>query len=397
MRFPEACYQIEATLAAELEPLRPAERRGLALWVYGTVLAQSACLTAVIAALRTYGGWHTIRQTLREWLLDGRERAAPCRTQVEVRACFAPLLRWVVRWWGGETLPLAIDATSLDDRLVVLAVSVLYRGSAIPVAWMILPAPGRGPWMPAITGLLTALAPAVPPPLRVLVLTDRGLWSPALWDTIVALGWHPLMRLRSDVTVQPLGQRRGPARRLVPGPGHGWIGPATAFKEARKQRTGTVLVVWAAGHADVWILVTTLAPETVGPAWYGARMWIELGFRALKSLGWHWERSRRTDPGRVARHWLVLAVATLWTLAAGTWLADLAPLGLPSLTRRPAAPRAAQVRTTRSASLFRLGLSRLLGTLVESRSWPPAALTPAALPQPPPGLHLTIYHPTTVH
>jgi hypothetical protein len=40
-------------------------------------------------------------------------------------------------------------------------------------------------------------------------------------------------------------------------------------------------------------------------------MWIEFGFRALKGLGWRWERTRRTDPDRVARHWLVLAVATL--------------------------------------------------------------------------------------
>ncbi len=52
MRFPTACYQIETALAERLPSLRPAERRGLALWVYGVLLAQSACLTAVIAALR---------------------------------------------------------------------------------------------------------------------------------------------------------------------------------------------------------------------------------------------------------------------------------------------------------------------------------------------------------
>jgi hypothetical protein len=28
-------------------------------------------------------------------------------------------------------------------------------------------------------------------------------------------------------------------------------------------------------------------------------MWVELGFRALKGLGWQWQRSRRTDPGPV--------------------------------------------------------------------------------------------------
>lgn len=391
MRFPTACYQIEAALAERLPCLRPAERRGLALWVYGTLLAQSACLTAVIAALRAYGGWHTLRQALREWLLDGRERAAPCRTQVEVTACFAPLLRWVVSWWRGDTLPLALDATTLDRRLVVLAVSVLYRGCAIPVAWTILPAPGRGPWIPALTGLLRALAPAVPADLGVVVMTDRGLWSPTLWDTIVGAGWHPLMRLRGEATVQPAGRRRQPARRLVAGPGHAWVGPATAFKERRRQRTGTVLVVWGAAQADVWILLTTLTPETVGPGWYGARMWIELGFRALKSLGWHWERTQRLQPDRVARHWLVLAVATLWTLAAGTWLADAAPLGLPP-TQRHTTPAA---RVPQPASTFRLGRGGIVVALIEGWGWTRGCLIPAALPQPPPDLHLTVVHATS--
>ena len=45
------------------------------------------------------------------------------------------------------------------------------------------------------------------------------------------------------------------------------------------------------------------------------RFWIETGFNALKSVGWQWQKTRRTDPARVERHWLVLSVATLLTLA----------------------------------------------------------------------------------
>ena len=57
--------------------------------------------------------------------------------------------------------------------------SVLYRGSAIPVAWHILPANQKGPWLSPILDLLHRLAPAIPQTTTVLVLTDRGLWSPA--------------------------------------------------------------------------------------------------------------------------------------------------------------------------------------------------------------------------
>ena len=52
------------------------------------------------------------------------------------------------------------------------------------------------------------------------------------------------------------------------------------------------------------------------------RFWIETGFKALKSAGWQWQKTRRTNPARVERPWLVLAVATLLTLAFGSRVED---------------------------------------------------------------------------
>ncbi len=65
-------------------------------------------------------------------------------------------------------------------------------------------------------------------------------------------------------------------------------------------------------------------------SWYALRFWIELGFKAcpvldtgaIKSLGWQWDKTRRTDPARISRHWLVLSVATLLALAYGTRVED---------------------------------------------------------------------------
>ena len=57
-------------------------------------------------------------------------------------------------------------------------------------------------------------------------------------------------------------------------------------------------------------------------SWYALRFWIELGFKAIKSLGWQWQKTRRTDPARISRHWLVLSVATLLALAYGTRVED---------------------------------------------------------------------------
>src|SRR3982751_5592887 len=78
-------------LAARLPRLRPPRRRGLALWVLGAVPARSACRAAVLAALLPWAPYHALRQRLREWLLDGAEKAAPCAARVDVERCFAPL------------------------------------------------------------------------------------------------------------------------------------------------------------------------------------------------------------------------------------------------------------------------------------------------------------------
>jgi hypothetical protein len=379
-----------ATLTERFPALRAAQRRGLAWWVCGTILARSGCQDAVVTALVPVGRWQTIRQHLREWLYDGNDRAAPCRTQLDVSLCFAPLLRWVLAWWRGRELALALDATLHGDRVTALVVSVLYRGCAIPVAWTILPANRPGAWMPAILHLLELLARAVPPTMPVLVLADRGLWSPRLWTQVRRLGWHPLLRLQQTITFQPQGQGRQVARQLVPGPGHAWVGAGLAFCHHRQ--AGTLLVVWEAEQAQPWVLLTDLAPAQVGVCWYGLRVWIELGFRALKGVGWHWERTRRCDPARVARHWLVLAVATLYALAYGTRAEDAAWVGVPPARVRTAPPP--RPPRPRVVSVFHQGLSWLGHQFGRGRLWRCLWLAPEPWPTPPLALQIA-YHAVT--
>jgi hypothetical protein len=377
-----AVSPVQALTETYLPQLRPAQQRGLAEWVSGVLDAQSGCEQAILTTLDPLGGdTHARRARLREFLCDGADRAAPCATQLEVDACVAPLLAWVLAWWVGTTLPLAIDATTVRDRQLVLSISVLYRGSAIPVAWAVLPHRGKGAWLPHLERLLALLAPVVPATMTVLVMTDRGLWSPRLWRQITQNGWHPLMRIRPDATFAPLGARRQRARALVPGAGWYWVGEGVASKHKPARLASTLVVVWAHGQRAPWLLLTDLPPEAVEGSWYGLRVWIELGFRALKSFGWHWERSRRTDPTRIARHWLVLAIATLLTLAVGTRLEDAAQQGLPpGCLRRPRATTPAVPRV-RQRSLFARGRAWVHRLVARGhRWWRTLWLWPEALP-----------------
>jgi hypothetical protein len=385
---------VTGLLETHLPHLSPPQRRGLAEWVAGALIAKSGCQSAVVAALAPLGeAEHATRQRLREWLYDGTDRAAPCATSLDVEACFAPLLGWLLAWWRDETLPLALDATGGPGRTVVLSVSVLYRGTAIPVAWAVFPDKGRGPWIPALQRLLRALAAVVPPTLAVLVMTDRGLWSPTLWREILALGWHPLMRIRPDATFRPAGEQRVPARALVPGPGQAWVGAGVAFKHAPTRLPATLAVVWDEDQPEPWLLLTDLPPARVDVRWYGVRAWIAAGFRALKSFGWDWHRTRRTAPPRIARHWLVLAVATLWTAAVGTRAEDAAARGRHPATLRAAPRRPPAQCRPRRLGLLRRGLAWLhVQVLRGAHFWRRLWLAPGPWPDLSPGLRIT-YHP----
>jgi hypothetical protein len=389
MRLPEAYYQLLTALDKHLPVLRPAQRRGLALWVFGALLAGRATETAVVLALSVYATASAVRQRLREWLRDGDDKVKPCHTQVEVERCFAPLLRWLLSWWKEPQLALALDATLDRTRHAALVVSVLYRGCAIPVAWAILPANTKGAWKPYLPRLLRLLWRAVPREMSVLVLVDRGLWSPAVWRRVCRLGWHPLCRLRNRTVWMPEGRRRRNARTLVPGPGHAYVGWGRAHDYGGKRQWGTLLVVWDHGEDEPWVLLTNLRPEQVGLGWYGLRMWIEVGFKALKSLAWEWEKTRRSDPVRVSRFFLVVSVATLWTLATGTRVEDAQRAKLPpARCRRPVGPPPEQPK--RQSSVFCQGLAWLKHLAHRGRLWTQLWLWPEPWPKPPHGLQLVM-------
>jgi len=140
------------TVSTHLPHLSRPQARVLALWSYGMVVAQSCGMTTVATLLGSLLHKHpaTLRQQLREWCYAAEDKKGPKRQEVEVTTCFAPLLRWMLAWWAPEErrLVLALDATTLGQRFIVLVISVVYHGCAIPVAWTVVGATTKGAWRP---------------------------------------------------------------------------------------------------------------------------------------------------------------------------------------------------------------------------------------------------------
>lgn len=313
--------QWQSEVQDHLPSLSRCQAQVLGLWSYAIVQAKASGITQVSNWLATLleAPRARLRQRLREWDYEAKAKRGKKRREVQVEACFAELLNWIITGWQGEhRLALALDATTLGDRFTVLSVSVVYRGCAIPVAWKILRANVAGEWQGPIEGLFARLDGVIPMDWRVIVLADRGLYAPWLYQTIQRLGWHPVLRVKEDMSFRADGEEQArPIGERVKHHGRRWCGQGV-WSEQGTPLAGTLVVRWEGGYEEKLAVVTDLAPDAAQGAWYQMRFWIEDEFKDEKRGGWHWEQTKMTNPERAQRRWLAMAVATQWVVRVGS-------------------------------------------------------------------------------
>lgn len=379
--------QWTTTVSTHLPHLSRPQAAVLALWSYGMVVAQSCGITTVATFLGhlLHKRPETLRQQLREWCYAADDKKGSKRQEIEVGTCFGPLLCWVLAWWtpAEHRLVLAMDATTLGQRFTVLVISVVYRGCAIPVAWVVVGAVTKGAWRPHWEALFAHLHGSVPSTWTVLVLADRGLYARWLYKCILAQGWHPFLRINQGGQFRPLGNDRfRPLTTVVPQVGTHWSRQVDCFVTPESRLTCTLLACWEAPHTDPWLILTDLPSEVADSAWYGMRAWIECGFRSTKRGGWQWQQTKMTNPARAARLWLAIAVATLWVVSVGGEAETTLPASsleeLPALhVARKRARRAARPRLLRC---FRRGVLAILVALIQGDSLPLGRFLPELWP-----------------
>jgi len=207
-------------------------------------------------------------------------------------------------------------ASTLGQRFTILAISVVYRGCGIPVAWKIVEAEAKGSWKPHWLKLFELIKAGVPADWFVIVTTDRGLYALWMYEKIKSLQWHPFMRINDRGYYSPTPQGEFIAlNTLITKVGQSWAGKVSCFKT--NSLDCTLLARWDEGYSQPWLIVTDLDPHKAEICWYAMRSWIECLFKDIKRGGFGWHHTKMTDPQRAERLWLAIAVATLWLVSVG--------------------------------------------------------------------------------
>ena len=290
----------EAEISRVLPGVGVWQRRTLALLSLGMALAKSCGLSRVAAVVPGAAVVPSIIRRFERFLASAKVDISLARQAVAAR---------LLEEGRGQT--------ETGARFGMLALRLVYRERALPLAWVCYH-PGEAPApLPTLARRLIAeVAAVVPSDAHVVLLTDRGLSWPALLDQGRRRGWSFLGRVQHTTRVRTSDGRTSPIGELAPRPGTRWRGHVRAFRKAGWRDLNAV-AVWRRGDKDPWLLLTDLAPDWVCCAQYRHRMDEEESFRDDKSSGFDWDHSRVRDPAHMDRLLLALQLAAAFVLIQG--------------------------------------------------------------------------------
>lgn len=265
--------------------------------------------------------------------------------RIDAERYFLPYADALITSLAHCPLVLVIDSSEVGQGCLCLLVSVVYRGRALPLVWMVVK--GHTGHFPeaAHVELLKQVHTLIPENATVIFLGDGEFDGIHLQATLEAFRWDYVCRTAKNAQLWADGERFAFADLGIQ-PGERIDVPDALFS---LQDYGPVLAiaVWDQGYKDPLYLITNMELVDEACAWYRKRFRIETFFSDQKSRGFHLHKSRISDPARLSRLMMAACLAYLWIVFLGALAILEGWIGLIHRTDRC------------DLSLFQLGLSLL--------------------------------------
>ena len=288
------------------------QKKTLALFVLGMVLAGSAVIQRVAEVLQEYGiseaKMTSIERRLARFIANDR---------IVVNRIWEQFLRQVLPFFRGQKLRFVLDATPFQDEMTIVYIGLLVHSRVLPLTWKVMPATSKweeGQWK-MVAEMLDLLA-AFLPETHCTLLADRGLAGSPLVKLCRDRGWHYLLRIAGEHTCRrwqktKLQKQWQRFDHIVLTKGFRWFGKALVWQEETIETY--VSIAWEPEFEEPWILISDEAAGMRKIQEYALRMRVEATFQDSKSRRFDLEASGIHDRARLDRLLLVLFVAIWWT------------------------------------------------------------------------------------
>ena len=274
----------------------------------GIAQSRQVQLSKVAVELPNAGKEESKIMQFRRWLSNER---------IAAEVYFLPFIELVLSSIAGHSLVLAIDGSVTGRGCISLMVSVLYKGRMLPVVWVTRQGK-KGHFPEARPSELRRKVPAILPPHADVICVGDGEFDGVDWLNILErFGWHYVCRTAQGSVFYEEGERFA-IQDICPSQG-GCTG-ISGLRFTDKKHGPVMAVAWWGKEYDAPVYLVTNF-ETAGEAcnWYKKRFRIETLFSDCKSRGFQLHKSRLSDPNRVSRLLIAVALAYIWIVYLGEY------------------------------------------------------------------------------
>lgn len=235
--------------------------------------------------------------------------------QVSYETFFLPFAQALLASLAKQPLVLIMDGSTVGRGCLTLMLSVVYRGRALPLCWLVVK--GKKGHFPQSShcALLAQIQPHLPPEASVIFLGDGEFDGVELQARIEGYGWQYVCRSAGNILIW-CNDAHIPFTALPVQPDQIVLMSDVQVTQARYGPV-LALAVWEAGEQAPLYLLSNLSDAEVAINWYRQRAQIETFFSDQKSRGFRLDKSHLSNPVRLSRLLLAACLAYLWMIYLG--------------------------------------------------------------------------------
>ena len=281
----------------------------LAAFISGIVGSKSSQLPSIATKIADQAKPESRVKRLSRWLDN---------EQIKEEIYFLPYAETLLNCLALETGVWVMDGSGVGRGCCALMIHVIYKGRALPLAWVVRQCPkGHAPEALhiALVELVRALVAAG---TEVVSLGDGEFDGTDLQKTMNESGWFYACRTAKGTVATWEGLKFH--LDLLGGS----IKPGRLIELKEVQFTGAaygpvmVFCCWAKGEAEPLYLVSNMSVAEEAIRYYQKRFRIETFFSDQKSRGFNIQKSHIEDPQRLSRLLIVTCLAYIWIVYLGS-------------------------------------------------------------------------------
>ena len=274
--------------------------------VCGIVQSKSVKLDDIAEEVESASKVDSQTMQFRRWLKNER---------IDAKLHYLPFIQQLLHSVAKQPLVLVIDGSTCARGCMTLMVSMVYQGRALPLLWLTRKSK-KGHFPEDMHVELIRLVKAVVPFGTEVVCLGDGEFDGCQWlQEIKRFGWHFVCRTAKNAVFYEEGERFS-IQDICPERGGCIEITGLEFTDARTVKLNAV-VYWSREYKAPLYLVTSFPTAGEAHFWYRKRFKIETLFSDWKGRGFNLQKSGLTEPSRVNRLLIAVALAYVWMIYLG--------------------------------------------------------------------------------